>query len=204
MNSHITCIQERLWRSCRGVIECEAFFHWSRLRSAGGFILEEDWTPTKTKLLQLATYRGGSLIFFQDEYFRYTAVKPADSYPLLYYKTSWISRCLRLFRDICSSNVTGHAALLKQTFRNRRTSLRKHFRDALSWDEIHRLQKLGAKAFLSVVSWSWRLVHRSVVPFPGDVRLLRNVVLGCTWAVTINSYMQKEVINFLVFLCGLW
>ena len=60
-------IQERLWRSCRGVIECEAFFHWPRLRSAGGFILEEDWTPTKTKLLQLATYRGGSLIFFQDE-----------------------------------------------------------------------------------------------------------------------------------------
>ena len=28
--------------------------------------------------------------------------------------------------------ITVHAALLKQTFRNRRTSLRKHFRDALS------------------------------------------------------------------------
>ena len=29
--------------------------------------MEGDWTPTKTNLLQLATYRGGSLIFFQDE-----------------------------------------------------------------------------------------------------------------------------------------
>ena len=27
-NSHISlCVQERLWRSCRGVVECEAFFH---------------------------------------------------------------------------------------------------------------------------------------------------------------------------------
>ena len=60
-------IQERLWPSCRGVIECEAFFHWPRLQSARGFILEGDWTPTKTKLLQPATYRGGSLIFFQDD-----------------------------------------------------------------------------------------------------------------------------------------
>ena len=33
----------------------------------GGFILEGDWTPTKTKLLHLTTYRGGSLIFFQDQ-----------------------------------------------------------------------------------------------------------------------------------------
>ena len=37
------------------------------LQSAGGFILEGDWTPTKTKLLQLTTYRGGSLISFQDK-----------------------------------------------------------------------------------------------------------------------------------------
>ena len=29
--------------------------------------MEGDWTPTKTKLSQLATYRGGSLICFQDE-----------------------------------------------------------------------------------------------------------------------------------------
>ena len=65
--SLLNWIQERLWRSCRGVIKCEAFFHWPRLRSAGGFILERDWTPTKTKLLQLATYRGGSLIFIQDD-----------------------------------------------------------------------------------------------------------------------------------------
>ena len=31
------------------------------LQSAGGFILEGDWTPTKTKLLQLTTYRVGVL-----------------------------------------------------------------------------------------------------------------------------------------------
>ena len=29
--------------------------------------MDGDWTLTKTKLLQLATYRGGSLIIFQDE-----------------------------------------------------------------------------------------------------------------------------------------
>ena len=52
-----------------------------------------------------------------------------------------------LFR-YCSS------ALSKQTFRNRCTSLRKHIGDDFSGDEIHRLRKLGAKAFLSVVSWS--------------------------------------------------
>ena len=51
----VLSFQERLWRSCRGVAECEAFFHWPRLRSAGGFILERDWTPTKTKLSQLTT-----------------------------------------------------------------------------------------------------------------------------------------------------
>ena len=43
---------------------------------------------------------------------------------------------------------------MKQTFQNGRISLSKHFRDAFSEDEIHRLRKLGAKAFLSVVSWS--------------------------------------------------
>ena len=37
------------------------------LQSAGDFTLEGDWTPSKTKLLQLAIYRGGSLIFFQDK-----------------------------------------------------------------------------------------------------------------------------------------
>ena len=45
----------------------EGAFICAPLRSAGGFILEGDWTPTNTKLSQLATYRGGSLIFFQDE-----------------------------------------------------------------------------------------------------------------------------------------
>ena len=29
--------------------------------------MEGDWTPTKTYLSQLTTYRGGSLIFFQDK-----------------------------------------------------------------------------------------------------------------------------------------
>ena len=37
------------------------------LQSAGGFILEGDWTPTKTNLSHLATYKGGSPIFFQDK-----------------------------------------------------------------------------------------------------------------------------------------
>ena len=41
------------------------------LQSAGGFILEGDWTPTKTYLSQLTTYRGGSLIFFQDKHISY-------------------------------------------------------------------------------------------------------------------------------------
>ena len=37
------------------------------------FILEEDWTPTKMKLSQLITYKGGSLIFFQDNFSTLTA-----------------------------------------------------------------------------------------------------------------------------------
>ena len=45
------------------------------LQSAGGFILEGDWTPTKTNLSQLATYRGGSLIFFQDK-----SINPSHSH----------------------------------------------------------------------------------------------------------------------------
>ena len=46
---------------------CMTQYICASLQSAGGFILEEDWTPTKTKLLQLTTYRGGSLISFQDK-----------------------------------------------------------------------------------------------------------------------------------------
>ena len=67
--------------------------------------------------------------------------------------------------------------IMKQTFQNDRISQSKHIRDAFSVDEIHRLRKLGAKAFLSVVSCSWRLVHRSVVPFTWDIRPIWNVVL---------------------------
>ena len=44
------------------------------LQSAEGFILEGDWTPTKTKLLQLTTYRGGSLISFQDKILQNTTL----------------------------------------------------------------------------------------------------------------------------------
>ena len=44
------------------------------LQSAGGFILEGDWTPTKTKLLQLTTYRGGSLISLQDKILQNTTL----------------------------------------------------------------------------------------------------------------------------------
>ena len=49
------------------VMLCMTQYICALLQSAGGFILEGDWTPTKTKLLQPATYRGGSLIVFQDE-----------------------------------------------------------------------------------------------------------------------------------------
>ena len=38
-----------------------------------GFILEKDWTPAKNNLSQLTTYRGGSLIFFQDKRFSFQA-----------------------------------------------------------------------------------------------------------------------------------
>ena len=49
------------------VMLCMTQYICAPLQSAGGFILEGDWTPTKTKLLQLTTYRGGSLISFQDK-----------------------------------------------------------------------------------------------------------------------------------------
>ena len=48
------------------------------LQSAGGFILEGDWTPTKTYLSQLTTYRGGSLIFFQDKMQLHPAYSPSN------------------------------------------------------------------------------------------------------------------------------
>ena len=44
----------------------------------------------------------------------------------------------------------------KQTYQNSCISQSKHFRDAFSDDEIHHLRKLGAKALLSVVSWSYK------------------------------------------------
>ena len=48
-------LQERLWRSCRGVVECEAFFHWPRLRSVGGTIFSRGLPPAaKTYLLPTA------------------------------------------------------------------------------------------------------------------------------------------------------
>ncbi|MDY4194453.1 MAG: hypothetical protein SOY03_09200, partial [Bariatricus sp.] len=49
------------------VMLCMTQYICAPLQSAGGFILEGDWTPTKTYLSQLTTYRGGSLIFFQDK-----------------------------------------------------------------------------------------------------------------------------------------
>ena len=51
------------------VMLCMTQYICAPLQSAGGFILEGDWTPTKTYLSQLTTYRGGSLIFFQDKLF---------------------------------------------------------------------------------------------------------------------------------------
>ena len=51
--------------------------------------------------------------------------------------------------------VTVYVALLKQTFLSSCISQSKQYRDAFSEDEIRRLRKPGAKAFLSVVSWSY-------------------------------------------------
>ncbi|MDD6514826.1 MAG: hypothetical protein PUG45_05205, partial [bacterium] len=49
------------------VMLCMTQYICAPLQSAGGFILEGDWTPTKTYLSQFTTYRGGSHIFFQDK-----------------------------------------------------------------------------------------------------------------------------------------
>ena len=49
---------------------CMTQFICAPLQSAGGLILEGDKTPTKIKLSQLTTYKGGSLISFQDQYER--------------------------------------------------------------------------------------------------------------------------------------
>ena len=50
------------------VMLCMTRYICAPLQSAGGFILEGDWTPTKTKLSQLTTYRGGIPISFQDKH----------------------------------------------------------------------------------------------------------------------------------------
>ena len=99
------------------------------------FILKEDETPTSIggELQQFSL--GGSPISFQDKAsggsqawsveecfaFDHAAARTPEAFLNAGYMT-------------VHSNllVTIHAALLKQTFRNRRTSLRKHFRDALS------------------------------------------------------------------------
>ena len=76
------------------------------LRSAGGFILEGDWTPTKTKLSQLTTYRGGSLIFFQDE--RDPAVKEkADQRQSGFVDENNISSDITFEKLVKASNTLG-------------------------------------------------------------------------------------------------
>ena len=44
---------------------CMTFFFCAPLQSAGGFILEEDWTPTKTNLLYSPPIEVGVLSTFK-------------------------------------------------------------------------------------------------------------------------------------------
>ena len=99
----VSSFQERLWRSCRGVAECtrradpSAFFHWPRLRSAGGFILEEDesrleqWERTAEKAGKPAlAYENHAMpVFYRDVMYRESAEGKEEADLKLYDGHDW-------------------------------------------------------------------------------------------------------------------
>ena len=74
---------------------------------------------------------------------------PRSQQSELYQHSSKKSTVFFIFLFFFSLSGYCSGALFKQTFQDRRTSQRKHFRDDFSVDEIHRLRKLGSKVFLS-------------------------------------------------------